>query len=146
MVVGRLPCYWVSVTLQVLCSNPCSHKCPKMSWNHTDLDHWPSFFSLEPPKKTSYFPLHPGWLIGILIMVSFNPYIKLGMIIPLITQRTRIFFVAVFSPVTFNDFEVKLSCVQRAMTHRNFSYCWWKKSGQPNDMENIPLYYYIPFS
>ncbi len=34
-----------------------------------------------------------GWLIGILIMVYYTPYI-LGSIIPYITQPTRVFFVA----------------------------------------------------
>ena len=29
----------------------------------------------EPRKKPSYFPWNTGWLIGILIMVYFNPYI-----------------------------------------------------------------------
>ena len=34
------------------------------------------FFNLnEPRKKPSYFPLNPGWLIGILTMVYYNPYI-----------------------------------------------------------------------
>ena len=26
-------------------------------------------------KKTYYFPMNPGWLIGILIMVYYDPYI-----------------------------------------------------------------------
>ncbi len=30
---------------------------------------------LEPRKKPSYLPLNPGWLIGILIMAYYNPYI-----------------------------------------------------------------------
>ncbi len=41
-------------------------------------------------KKTSYFPLNPGWLIGPLIMVYY-PYITLGSIIPCIKQPTRVF-------------------------------------------------------
>ena len=30
---------------------------------------------LSHDERTSYFPLNPGWLIGILIMVYYNPYI-----------------------------------------------------------------------
>ncbi len=29
----------------------------------------------EPRKRPSDFPLNPGWLIGFLIMVYYNPYI-----------------------------------------------------------------------
>ena len=29
----------------------------------------------EPRNKPSYFPLNPGWLVGILILVYYNPYI-----------------------------------------------------------------------
>ena len=31
--------------------------------------------SSEPRKEPSYFPLNPGWLIGILIVVYYSPYI-----------------------------------------------------------------------
>ncbi len=31
--------------------------------------------SAEPRKKPSYFPLNPGWLIGIITMVFYNPCI-----------------------------------------------------------------------
>ena len=34
----------------------------------------------EPQKKTSYFPLNPGWLIGILTMVYCIIPIELGRI------------------------------------------------------------------
>ena len=44
-------------------------------------------------KKTLITFHYTGWLIGILIMVYYNPYI-LGSIIPYITQPTRVFFVA----------------------------------------------------
>ena len=36
------------------------------------LNKWAPF---EPRKNPSYFPLNPGWLIGILITVYCNPYI-----------------------------------------------------------------------
>ena len=42
-------------------------------------------------KKLYYFPLNPGWLIGILIMVYEIIPIYLGSIIPYITQPSRVF-------------------------------------------------------
>ncbi len=36
---------------------------------------WVVGCTCEPRKKPSYFPLNPGWLIGILIMVYYNPHI-----------------------------------------------------------------------
>ena len=38
--------------------------------------------SIEPQKIPCYFPWNTGWLIGILIMVDYNPNKKLGSIIP----------------------------------------------------------------
>ena len=47
-------------------------------------------------KNTSYFPLNPGWLIGILIMVYHNQLciirVNLGSTIPYIQEITRFFF------------------------------------------------------
>ena len=40
-----------------------------------------------------YFPWNPGWLIGIPIMVYYNPYIIGQDFIPSITQPTRVSFV-----------------------------------------------------
>ena len=33
------------------------------------------YFQVSHEKKTPYFLLNPGWLIGILTMVYYNPYI-----------------------------------------------------------------------
>ena len=45
----------------------------------------------EPRKKPSYFPLNPGWLIGILTMVYFYPYIT-GQYNPLYSLTNQGFF------------------------------------------------------
>ena len=68
---------------------------------------------MESPKvqqmqaKKSF--MYTGWLIGILIMVYYNPY-KLGSITPYMTQPTRDFFIAQFSSSPFpsrcSDFQV----------------------------------------
>ena len=47
--------------------------------------------SLEPRKKPSYFPLNPGWLIGILTMVYYNPHIT-GQYNPLYNPNNQGFF------------------------------------------------------
>ena len=44
--------------------------------------------SLEQLKTPSYFPLNPGWLIGILTMVYYNPYIFGECFHPLYTLNT----------------------------------------------------------
>ena len=47
--------------------------------------------SHEPRKKPSYFPLNPGWLIGILIVVHYNHYI-VGWYNPLYNPTKQGFF------------------------------------------------------
>ena len=36
------------------------------------VDWRPTLYQIEPQQKSSYFPLNPGWSIGILIMVYYN--------------------------------------------------------------------------
>ena len=45
----------------------------------------------EPRKKPSYFPLNPGWLIGIITMVYYNPCIT-GYYNPLYNLNNQVFF------------------------------------------------------
>ena len=48
-------------------------------------------YPCEPRKKPSYFPWNTGWLIGILIMVYYNPHIT-GQYNPLYNLTNQGFF------------------------------------------------------
>ena len=52
-------------------------------------------------KPLLLFHWNPGWLIRILIMVYYNPYITGKDFIPYITQPTRVFFIAHLTSVFF---------------------------------------------
>ena len=65
----------------------------------TLCDHtWRYHPSWATKKSLGHFPRNTGWLIGILIVVYFNPYTK-GRIIPYIKKITRSFFIAQLVPV-----------------------------------------------
>ena len=124
---GNLPSGHGYQPIWAVFQNPCFLTVPPWKWSETKHD-GENHVSHEKKKLITFH--YTGWLIGIPIMVYYNPciyniYIYLGSIIPYITQPTTVFsllHVCILSTILYMSISLKLVTPKPFIPNSNASY------------------------